>query len=137
MLFRSRINLMTTMVQSGMIGKYYSEEWARKNVLHQHDDMIESMDAQIDNEKDDPRWQEPDEGESPDEMDGSPTPQTPQSDNNIIGGNSRGNLLRKLQQARSVIDTIKNKPLEKRTAREQSDYISAVQILAKNKQGDI
>ena len=33
------------------IGKYYSMDWVRKNVLHQPDEMIEEIDAQIDDEE--------------------------------------------------------------------------------------
>ena len=44
-----------------MAGKYYSNEWIRKNVLQQSDDDIEEMDAQIKKEENsgDPRWVNP------------------------------------------------------------------------------
>jgi len=41
------------------LGKYYSQEWFRKNILQQSDDDIEDMDEQIKEEENsgDPRWQ--------------------------------------------------------------------------------
>ena len=33
------------------IGKYYSLEWIRKNVLNQTEEEIKEMDAQIENER--------------------------------------------------------------------------------------
>lgn len=41
------------------IGKYYSAQWARKNILNQTEDEMEAEDKQIEKEKADPRWQNP------------------------------------------------------------------------------
>ncbi len=38
------------------VGRYYSAEWTRKNVLRQTDDDIAEMDQQMETEKDDPRY---------------------------------------------------------------------------------
>ena len=34
------------------VGKYFSQQWVRKNILRQSEDEIEIMDAQIEDEKD-------------------------------------------------------------------------------------
>ena len=55
----NRINLARNM--QDMIGKYYSHEWLRKNILQQSDDDIEEQDKEIKTETDseDPRWINP------------------------------------------------------------------------------
>jgi hypothetical protein len=55
----NRINLARNM--QDMIGKYYSHEWLRKNILQQSDDDIEEQDKEIKEETDseDPRWINP------------------------------------------------------------------------------
>jgi hypothetical protein len=56
---QNRAQLMMTLEQGGMLGKYYSHRWARKNILHQSDDDIEEQDEQIQEEESDPRWNPP------------------------------------------------------------------------------
>jgi hypothetical protein len=55
----NRVNLARNM--QDMIGKYYSHEWLRKNILQQSDDDIEEQDKEIKEETDseDPRWINP------------------------------------------------------------------------------
>jgi hypothetical protein len=48
-LLRERLNLVATV--DPYIGKYFSLEWVRKNVLQQSDDEIEEMQKQIDEEQ--------------------------------------------------------------------------------------
>lgn len=45
-----------------LIGKYYSNQWVRRNILMQTDEQIEQMDKEIKDEKEDPRWKEDDMG---------------------------------------------------------------------------
>ena len=55
-ILRSRFELIQ--VAEPVLGKYYSFEWARKEILHQSDDDIEEQDALIEEEaaSGDPRW---------------------------------------------------------------------------------
>ena len=49
-LLRERLNLLATV--DPFIGRYYSSEWVRKNVLQMTDDTIKEMDKQISKEQD-------------------------------------------------------------------------------------
>ena len=49
-LLRERLNLLSTV--DPFIGRYYSSEWVRKNVLQMTDDTIKEMDKQISKEQD-------------------------------------------------------------------------------------
>jgi len=42
-----------------LIGRFYSNEWVRKHVLHQTDDQIAEIDAQIAEEQDNPQYMTP------------------------------------------------------------------------------
>ena len=46
-----RDRLETLQNAEAYIGKYYSNEWVRRNILHQNDDEIEIMNKQINQEK--------------------------------------------------------------------------------------
>jgi hypothetical protein len=48
-ILNERMNLLGQMNEH--IGKYYSLEWIRKNVLNQTEEEIKEMDAQIENER--------------------------------------------------------------------------------------
>jgi hypothetical protein len=48
-ILQGRLNMLQAI--EPFVGKYYSVEWVRKNVLHQTDDDIEEIDAQIDDEQ--------------------------------------------------------------------------------------
>lgn len=49
----NRVNLLTVMEQGGFVGKYYSKQWVRKNVLQQSEDDIKLIDKQLAEEKED------------------------------------------------------------------------------------
>ena len=49
----NRVNLLTVMEQGGFVGKYYSKQWVRKNVLQQSEDDIKVIDKQLAEEKED------------------------------------------------------------------------------------
>lgn len=51
---QDRLNILTSIDM--FAGKYYSHEWIRKNVLGQTDADIEVIDAEIEEEKDDPQY---------------------------------------------------------------------------------
>ena len=92
-LLRERLNLLT--VVDPYIGRYYSAEWVRKNVLQLHDDDIEEMEKQIKKEQDDgtggPTVQAAGEEVSPDQYppvdntkdNGSEDSKTPQLDADV------------------------------------------------------
>lgn len=56
-IIQNRVQVAQTM--QDLVGKYYSHEWLRKNVLQQSDDDIKEMDKQIGEEKDNPQYQDP------------------------------------------------------------------------------
>jgi len=56
-LVQDRLNLMRDM--SDYVGRYFSEEWVRKNILQQTDDQIKEMDDQIKKEISDGRYPDP------------------------------------------------------------------------------
>ena len=49
-MMQSRIEMLDTINSGEMIGKYYSVEWIRKNVLMQSEDEIDAMDKQMEKE---------------------------------------------------------------------------------------
>lgn len=76
-ILQGRLNMLQAI--EPYVGKYYSVEWIRKNVLHQSDEDIEEIDAQIDDEQElitklqsatTPVTQQPDEIESQNEPQG-------------------------------------------------------------------
>lgn len=51
-LMNDRVSMLSTMTQAEIIGKYYSHEYIRREILKQSEDEIKAMDEQIVNEKD-------------------------------------------------------------------------------------
>lgn len=136
-IIQNRANLMSIMNQGMLIGRYYSQEWARKNILHQSDDMIEKMDEQMDEEANDPRWAMPmmdeDDQPIPDQQNVQPladdedTSETPKDDDKA----------KRIRDAEAFVSLMRKKPVDQRTTEEESKYRSSIQILARNKIGDI
>ena len=131
-MIENRINMVRNAQE--FLGKYYSHEWARKNILQQTDEDIEEQDEQIMEERDsgDERWMNPmdqqmmmDQGQS-DEVQplaaDEDTDATPETDNKI----------RKLADAKTQVNLLSKKK-GNRSPQEQSRFKSAVQVLAKNK----
>ena len=128
---QNRAQLLMTMEQGGLLGKYYSYSWARRNILHQSDDDIEEQDKQIQEEQSDPRWNPPpvDENGNPIEQpqgvqspaDGGSTDAEPEPDEET----------KKLREAEAIVDLLGKK--EKRSIQDEAKYRSAVQVLARNK----
>jgi hypothetical protein len=61
-IMRERLSTLRDMEE--FVGKYYSQEWVRKNVLYQTEDEIEEIDSQIAQEAE----QMPDEGDDEDDI---------------------------------------------------------------------
>jgi hypothetical protein len=133
----NRINLARNL--QDMVGKYYSQEWLRRNVLQQSDDDIEEMDKQIEEEKasGDERWMSPEEQMMQQQMDmqGNEMNGLPGEKENIDDGVAEtpagDEKTRKLQQAQSAYNLLSQK--KNRTLADEAKFKSAVQILARNK----
>ena len=141
----NRINLARNM--QDMVGKYYSNEWLRKNILQQSDDDIEEQEKEIKAETDsgDPRWinpmimqnemgeQQMQQGQQQFDMqqqqdtqqkaaaDDAQTAVDPKHDENT----------RKLQTAKATYDLLAKK--KNRTLADEAKFKSAALIMAKNK----
>jgi hypothetical protein len=139
-MIQNRIQLMNTLEQDGMLGKYYSYGWARRHILQQSDDDIEEQDDQITEEQNsgDPRWVNPniqgivdnygEAGAMPGSMDGGGGPAfRPEQDDDTAKLNA------KLRAAQQTVDRISNMDPKTRTDADQTKYKAAVQVLAKNK----
>jgi hypothetical protein len=146
-IIENRINLMQSMVVNQMIGVYYSQNWARKNILHQSDEMIEEMDSEINEEANDPKWQQPEV-----DANGNPVPEPQQGgdgsdamasgddntdvkpladDDDAAETPDKSDKKERIRKARIVADFLGRK--KNRSADEEYKYRSAIQIVARNK----
>jgi hypothetical protein len=131
----NRINLARNM--QDMLGKYYSHEWLRKNILQMSEDDIEEMDEQINEEANsgDPRWinqtiQQNEMSEM--QMQQQGTEQNPAAgDEDVAVDPKHDEQTRKLQQAKATYDLLAQK--KNRTLSDEAKFKSAALILAKNK----
>jgi hypothetical protein len=137
---QNRTQLMMTMEQGGLLGKYYSHQWARRNILQQSDDEIEEQDKEINIEinSGDPRWMSPEQQQQ--EMMVQQNQQAmmddqQSSDNDADGDKSSTDLdkAEKLRQAELTVKQMKQKGADNRTIQDESKYKSALQIVARNK----
>lgn len=127
---QNRAQLMMTMEQGGLIGKYYSHEWARRNILRQSDDDIEKQDEQISNEENDPRWApQPEDDGSADQSQESPA-----DPDQSLEDSDHEDKIKKLKQALMVKKQMEEKGAKNRSAEEESKYRSALMLLSKNKE---
>lgn len=129
---QNRAQLMMTVEQGGLLGKYYSREWARKNILQQSDDMIEEQDKLIEEEQDDPRWNPP-----PMDENGNPLPQDadggpPQGDEEEAAA-PEDDQNKKIREAEATVKLMKERGAENRSMQDEAKYRSAIQILSRNK----
>ena len=131
----NRINLARNL--QDMVGKYYSQEWLRKNILQQSDDDIEEMDEQIAEESNsgDLRWMNSQEQMmqqmgGPEQPDGTEqNPLANDEDTDVDPAHDENTA--KLQDAKARYNLLKNK--KNRTLKDESDFKSVSQILARNK----
>ncbi len=76
---------LTLMLQAEpLLGRYYSHEWARKNILRQSEEDIMEQDKIIDIELLDPRWQVPAPLEENDDNQDEMPPEEQEEDNTSI-----------------------------------------------------
>lgn len=129
-----------------MVGKYYSHDWVRKNILQQSDDDISQQDKEInvENNSGDIRWVNPSvlnneqmaqQAQMADQQaqaqqqqmlqpgvegaQGGPDPETQQR-------------IEQLRNAQIIVDQIKKMPKANRTMADEAKYKAAVQVIAKN-----
>jgi hypothetical protein len=119
-----------------MVGKYYSHEWLRKNILQQTDDDIEEMDAQINEEIDsgDERWKTPEQQMMDQQMmaqEGETGQSAPAGDEDVAVDPKHDEQTAKMQQAKATYDLLSQK--KNMTLSDEAKLKSATQILAKNK----
>ena len=125
---QNRVQLVQQLDGANMVGRYYSNEWVRKQILRQSDDQIEEMNEQIDEESKDPRWNmemmQPTGNEVPADDASNILPQqddeAPQDDG-----------AKKLEDAQKTYDRLSK--MKHRTIQDESKYRSVIQILARNK----
>ena len=130
-ILQNRANLMMTMEQGGLIGKYYSHEWARRNILRQSDDDIEEQDVQIGEEQEDPRWNPP----TPDMgFDQNTDDQGDDEADQGAGADEDSDKIKQLKQAMLIKKQMEEKGPEGRSIQDESKYRSALMLLSKNKQ---
>jgi hypothetical protein len=128
-IIQNRAQLMMTLEQGQMLGKYYSHAWARRNILHQSDDDIEEQDEQIKEEESDPRWNPPPMGENGNPMEQPQPGELQSSDDDDVAPDDE--QTKKIRDAEATIKLLSAK--EKRSIQDEAKYRSAIQILAKNK----
>jgi hypothetical protein len=128
-----RIQQVAAMDQGGLIGKYYSHEWVRKNVLQQSDENIQENDQQItaETQSQDPRWVNP-AIEQNAQMMQQADQQSQQADANAEDDGD--DKQEEIRQAEVFIQQMKAKgnPAN-RSIQDQAKYKQAVQLVAKNK----
>jgi hypothetical protein len=126
---QNRANLMMTFEQGGLLGRYYSHDWARRQILRQSDDDIEEQDEQINEEQADPRWNPP-EMNPDDEAAGS---EDAQDVNNQREADADSDDDEKIRQAKLTKKQMEEKGSKNRSIQDESKYRSALMILSKNK----
>lgn len=131
-IMQNRAQLMMTVEQGGLIGKYYSHQWARRQILRQSDEDIDEQDKEIESEQNDPRWAPP---ELPD-ADGMDGGDQPNQDNQGADQNAPedNDKIKELKQALLVKKQMEEKGSDNRSIQDESKYRSALMLLSKNKQ---
>jgi hypothetical protein len=129
----NRINLMSLMEQAQFIGRYYSVQWARRNVLQQTEEEIEEQDEQIEEEGSAPDMSQP-----PDQM-GAGGPQQPGGPMNQGSGDADAastpaddDKVGKVRAAKVKYRMLMQKA--NKSLQDQAELKSLAQVVAKNKQ---
>jgi hypothetical protein len=131
-----------------MVGKYYSHEWVRKNVLNQSDDDIADNDKEIKiennmSEQGQSRWINPaiinnemllQQQEMQDQQMQMAQDQQmqPGAEGSLGGDPEMAQKMEQVRNAQIIVDQMKKMPKANRTMADESKYKAAVQVLAKN-----
>lgn len=126
----NRINLMSLMENAQLIGRYYSVNWARKNVLQQAEDEIEEQDEMIEEEGSAPDMMQPTDqiGASRPPQAGGPQKPPSGDDDAVPSGDDNVARVRRAKVEYKMLMKKENKSLQ-----DQSKLKSLSQIVAKNK----
>lgn len=132
-IMQNRAQLMMTVEQGGLIGKYYSHQWARRQILRQSDEDIDEQDKEIESEQNDPRWAPPElpDADGMDEGGDQPDQDNQGADQNAPEDNDK---IKALKQAMLVKKQMEEKGSDNRSIQDESKYRSALMLLSKNKQ---
>jgi hypothetical protein len=138
-IIENRINLARNVQE--FVGKYYSHEWLRKEILQQSDDDMEEMDEQIKEEEQsgDSRWVNPmlqppmdDQGlpqEEGDDQSSEVQPYAADEDTDSTPATDADN--KKMRDAETTYKLLSKK--KNRSMQDEAKFKAAVQVLAKNK----
>lgn len=127
-IMQNRFNLMMTAEQGGLVGRYYSHEWARRQILRQSEEDIEEQDAQISAEESDPRWASMMQDGQQDGQDAGDDQQQDQQ------GDAEDDKTKKLKEAMLIKKQMEEKGAKNRSPQDDAKYRSALMLLSKNKQ---
>jgi hypothetical protein len=133
-IMQNRAQLMMTIEQGGLIGKYYSHQWARRQILRQSDEDIEEQDKAIEEEQNDPKWAPPELPGAGGMSDGDQPVQDDQTTDQITPDDNDNDKIKALKQAMLVKKQMEEKGSENRSIQDESKYRSAIMLLSKNKQ---
>ena len=113
------------------IGKYVSHEWVRKNVLMQSDEEIKEQDSEINSENNsgDPRWINPGVEQNIDMLNQMNAQQQPPPEEQQEP--EQDEKVKAVQHALQIVDEMKKRG-KNRTMQDESQYKSAIQLIAKN-----
>ena len=129
-IMENRINLMSLLENGQMIGRYYSRDWARKNILKQSEDEIEEQDEMIEEEGSAPDMMQP-----PDQMEPGGPPQAGGPQKPLSGDEaavpSGDDKVAKVRRAKVEYKMLMKK--ENKSLQDQAKLKSLSQIVAKNK----
>ena len=127
----ARINLARNF--QDMVGKYYSHEWIRKNILQQSDDDIETQDAVInqENAEQQPRWINPAIEQNVQLIAQHNSEMQQQSGGEQEQSPNEQSKYEEVRKALITVEQMKKKG-NNRSIQDQSAYKAAVQVVAKN-----
>lgn len=117
-----------------MAGKYVSHDWIRKNILKQSEDELQYQDEMImaESQSGDPRWVNPVVQENQQMMQ-QQQEQAQQAQQEPDQPQEEDDRTEEVRNAMALVDRLKKRGSpSNRTTQEQSQYKSAVQIIAKN-----
>lgn len=144
-ILQGRIQLASTI--QPLIGKYYSHEWVRRNILQQPDYDISEIDKQVGKENKqvqagDMRWVNPEILQNEQALQQAQmATQQMQADQQQLQPGVEGSTeydpetAQKMEQVRNaemIVDQMKKVPKANRTMADEAKYKAAVQIIAKN-----
>jgi len=137
---QNRIQLVSAYDQAGLIGKYVSHEYIRKQVMMQTDDDIEDQDKIINEENNsgDVRWINPAIEQNVQLMNQMQMDQQNDQQQMIPQDQEQQDpeeekKMESIRQAMITVDQMKQKGKENRSMSDEAKYKSALQIIAKNK----